>query len=190
MPYTKSKTIAERAAWDYVNSPEGSELELSTVLPNWVFGPVLSEDFSPSIRLVQRLLNGDLPGCPDLTLGVVDVRDLASLQLLVMTRPEAAGQRFLAISPPSVTVKQVAMILKERLPNASKKVTTRQLPSFLLRIVAFFDQEIATVAPILGKKGDSTSEKARRILGWEPMSKEDALVATAESLIKLGLVKK
>jgi dihydroflavonol-4-reductase len=189
-PYTKSKTLAERAAWDYVNSPEGKGLELCTVQPTWIFGPVLSEDFSPSILLVQRLLNGDLPGCPDLTLGVIDVRDLASLQLLAMTRPEAAGERFLAVSPPSVTIKQVAMTLKERLPNASKRVTTMQLPNFLLRILALFDQEIASVAPGLGKKLDCTNEKAKRVLGWEPISKEDAIVATAESLIKLGLVKK
>jgi nucleoside-diphosphate-sugar epimerase len=189
-PYTKSKTLAERAAWDYVNSPEGKGLELCTIQPTWIFGPVLSEDFSPSILLVQRLLNGDLPGCPDLTLGIVDVRDLASLQLLAMTRPEAVGERFLAVSPPSVTVKQVAMVLKERLPNASKKVTTMQLPNFLLRVLAWFDEEIASVAPALGKKADCTNEKAKRVLGWEPISKEDAIVATAESLIKLGFVKK
>jgi dihydroflavonol-4-reductase len=189
-PYEKSKTIAERSAWDFVKSPEGQGLELSIINPVAILSPVLSEDFSPSILLVQRLLNGDLPGLPNLAFGIVDVRDVASLHLLAMTKPAAAGERFLAISPPSMTFQEIAITLKERLPNESKRTRTRVLPDFLVRIVALFDKEVAVIAPHLSKKKDCTNEKAKRVLGWEPRSREDAIIATAESLVKLGLVKK
>ncbi|KAE8444798.1 hypothetical protein EG329_014258 [Mollisiaceae sp. DMI_Dod_QoI] len=189
-PYPKSKTIAERAAWDFIKSPEGQGLELSVINPVLIVGPILSDDFSPSIILIQRLLNGDLPGCPNLTFGIVDVRDCASLHLLAMTHPAAAGERFLAASPPAMSVKEIAMTLKERLPNEARRTKTRSLPDFLLRILALWDAEVASVVPQLGKKSDASSEKAKRVLGWEPRSREDAVVATAESLVKLGLVKK
>lgn len=189
-PYEKSKTLAERAAWDFIKSPEGQGLELSVVNPVGVFGPVLSGDFSPSIIAVQRLLNGDLPGLPNLSFGIVDVRDVASLHLLAMTKPAAAGERFLAISPPSMMFKEIAITLKQRLPKEAKRTRTRVLPDFLLRIVGLFDPQVALILPQLSKKRDCTNEKAKRVLGWEPRSREDAIVATAESLVKLGLVKK
>lgn len=189
-PYEKSKTIAERAAWNFVKSPEGQGLELSVVNPVGIFGPVLSADFATSIILVQRLLNGALPGCPDLHFSVVDVRDVAALHLKAMTHPAAAGERFLAVSPPLISVKDMATILKKRMQNSAKRTPTRELPDMLLRIVALWDKEVAYVVGQLGKKKASTNEKAKRILGWEPRSAEDAIIATAESLVKLGLVKK
>lgn len=188
--YTKSKTIAERAAWDYVQSAEGKGLELSVVNPVGIYGPVLSKDFSTSIILVQRLLSGSLPGLPDVMFGVIDVRDAASLHLLAMTNPAAVGERFLAIAPPSMTIQEIARTLKQRLPELSKKTKTMVLPNLLLRFVALFDSEVAYIVPSLGKRLDCTNEKAKRVLGWEPRSREDAIVATAESLVKLGLVKK
>jgi len=189
-PYTKSKTLAERAAWDFVQSPEGQGLELSVINPAGVFGPVLSEDFSPSIILIQRLLNGDVSGCPQLMFGIVDVRDVASLHRLAMTHPDAAGERFIAISPASMSVQEIAITLKQKLPQLTKRTPTRTVPNFLLRLMAIFDPEVSAVLPELGKWKNATNEKARRVLGWEPRSREDAIVATAESLVKLGLVKK
>lgn len=187
-PYTKSKTLAERAAWDFIKSPEGQGLEMSVVNPVGIYGPVLSGDFATSIILVQRLLNGNLPGCPNLTFGIVDVRDVASLHLLAMTSPAAAGERFLAIAPRSMTVQEIAITLKRKLPELSKRTPTRVLPNFLIRIVALFDPATASVIPQLGKFKDATNIKAKELLGWEPRSREDAIVATAESLVKLGLV--
>lgn len=188
-PYTKSKTLAERAAWDFVKSPDGQGLELSVIIPVGIYGPVLSKDFSTSIILVQRLLNGDVPGCPNLSFGIVDVRDVSSLHLLAMTNPAAAGERFIAIAPRSMTVREIAITLKQKLPELTKKTPTRTVPNFLLRIVALFDKEIASVIPMLGLWKDATSEKAKNVLGWEPRTREDALIATAESLVNLGLVK-
>lgn len=189
-PYAKSKTLAERAAWDFIKSPEGAGLELSVINPAAIFGPVLSDDMSASILLIQRLLNGDLPGCPKLVFGIIDVRDVASLHLLAMTNPAAAGERFIAISPKSMTVQEIAITLKQRLPQLTTKTPTKVLPNLLLRVIAFFDKEIASVAPQLGRWKDATNEKAVSLLGWKPRSREDAIVATAESLAKLGLVKK
>lgn len=107
-----------------------------------------------------------------------------------MTNPAAAGERFLAISPPSMTVKEIAIVLKQRLPKLAERTRTRTLPDFLLRIIALFDGDVATIAPQLGKKADASNEKAKRVLGWKTRSREDTIVATAESLVKLGLVKK
>jgi dihydroflavonol-4-reductase len=188
-PYAKSKTLAERAAWDFVNSPQGKGLELSVINPAAIFGPILSEDISASILLIQRLLNGDLPGCPNLVFGIVDVRDVASLHLLAMMNPAAAGERFIAISPKSMTVQEMAVTLKQRLPDLTAKTPTRVIPNLLLRFIALFDRELSSVAPQLGKWKDGTNEKAEKVLGWKPRNREDALVATAESLVKFGMVK-
>ena len=188
--YGKSKTIAEKAAWDFIKSEDGQGLELAVVNPVWIFGPVLGNHISTSVLIVQRTLKGDLPGLPQLSLGVVDVRDVADLHLLAMTNPKAEGGRFLAISPPNMTCKEIALLLKERFPEAAKKVPTRVVPNILLRIVALFDKEVASVVPELGKTREATNEKAKTVLGWNPRSREDAIVATAESLLKLGLVKK
>lgn len=187
--YAKSKTIAERAAWDFIKSQDGDGLELSVVNPVGIYGPVLGTDLSTSIVLVQLMLNGGLPGCPQLSFGVVDVRDVVSLELLAMTHEKAVGQRFLAVAPPAMSIQDIAMVLKDRLPEASKKVPTRILPTILLRIVGWFDKRVALLVPELGKTKGMTNEKAKNVLGWNPRSREDALVATAESLIKLGLVK-
>jgi nucleoside-diphosphate-sugar epimerase len=92
LPYAKSKTLAERAAWDFV-ARDGSALELAVVNPVMVFGPVLGPDYSASILLVQRLLDGTVPGCPRLYFGIVDVRDIADLHLRAMTHPAAKGGR-------------------------------------------------------------------------------------------------
>jgi nucleoside-diphosphate-sugar epimerase len=189
-PYQKSKTIAERAAWDYIESEDGKGLELSVINPMGIFGPILGQDFAPSIILIRRLLDGDIPACPQISFGVVDVRDVASLHLLAMTLDGAPGERFIATSGPAMTIQEMALVLKERLPEVARKTPTRVLPNFLLRIIALFDKEVGLITGELGKKRDGTNEKAKTVLGWNPRSREDALVATAESLVKFDLLKK
>ena len=150
--YEKSKALAEKAAWEWLEK-EGEGMEMATVNPVGVFGPVIGGGSSTSLELPTRLLNGQLPGLPDLSFGVVDVRDVASLHLLAMKSPQAAGQRYLAISDElSVSTKEIAEILKSGLPAAdSKKVPTRMLPSWLLKIVGHFDSTGALIAPELGE---------------------------------------
>jgi dihydroflavonol-4-reductase len=186
--YPKSKTLAERAAWDFL-AKEGGALELTTVNPVGVFGPVLGPDYSTSIQIVSRLMDGKIPACPRLTFGVVDVRDVADLHLRAMTHPAAKGERFLAVSGDFMTILQIAQVLKSRMGAAAKRVPTRELPDWILRLIAKFDPSLGQVVPELGRRKNGISEKARRVLNWSPRSREEALIATAESLVRLGLLR-
>ena len=186
--YPKSKTLAERAAWDFM-AKEGGGMELSVVNPVAVFGPVLAADYSTSILLVQRLMDGAIPGCPQLYLGVVDVRDVADLHLRAMTHPAAKGERFQCVAGDFVSMLEIAQMLKRRMGAAAKRVPTRQLPNWLVRLAALRDPAVKVILPELGKRKNATNEKARRVLGWAPRSNEESVVATAESLVRLGLLK-
>jgi dihydroflavonol-4-reductase len=186
--YVKSKTLAERAAWDFA-AREGGALELSVVNPVGVFGPVLGPDYSTSIRIVQRLMDGAMPGCPRLSFGIVDVRDVADLHLRAMTNPAARGERFLAVAGDFVTIQEIAQVLKARMGDRARRVPTRVLPDWIVRLVSLFDSSVALIVPELGKFKNATNEKARRVLGWAPRSNEDAIVATAQSLLRLGLLR-
>jgi nucleoside-diphosphate-sugar epimerase len=187
-PYVKSKTLAERAAWDFI-AKDGDKLELSVVNPVGVLGPVLGGDYSTSILLVQRLMDGAMPGCPKLYFGVVDVRDVADLHLRAMTNPAAKGERFLAVAGDFVSMQDIGGVLKARMGAAARRVPTRQLPNWLVRIVSLRDPAAKQIVPELGKRKNATHEKARRLLGWSPRSNEECIVATAESLVQLGLLK-
>lgn len=186
--YTKSKTLAERAAWDFI-ARAGGALELSVVNPVGILGPVLAADYSTSILLIQRLLDGAMPGCPRLWFGLVDVRDVAGMHMLCMTHPDAKGERFLAAAGEFLTIAQIARILKRKLGPMAKRVPTMELPDFLVRLAARRDLAVQQILPELGKRKDGTNAKARRVLGWSPRSNEEAILATAESLAALGLLK-
>jgi nucleoside-diphosphate-sugar epimerase len=187
-PYTKSKTLAERAAWDFM-SKEGGALELSVVNPVGVFGPVLGPDYSASILIVQRMMDGAMPGAPKLYFGAVDVRDVADLHLRAMTNPAAKGERFLAVAGDFISMLEIGAMLKRRMGAAAKRVPTRELPNWLLRLAALRDPAIKVILPELGKIKNATNEKAKRLLGWAPRSNEESIIATAESLVRLGLLK-
>ncbi len=186
--YAKSKTLAEHEAWNFMGRERGG-LELTVVNPVGVFGPVLGADYSTSIIVVQRLMDGALPGCPKIYFGVVDVRDVADLHLRAMTHPAAVGERFLAVSGDFMSVAEMAKVLKNRMGVWAKRVRTWQIPNFVVRLAALRDPAVRQVTPELGKRKNATSEHARKLLGWEPRSREDAIAATAESLVKLGLLK-
>ncbi len=188
LPYVKSKTLSERAAWDFI-AREGGGLELSVVNPVGVFGPVLGPDYSTSILLVQRLMDGAMPGCPRLCFGVVDVRDVADLHIRAMTHPAAKGERFLAIAGDFMWILDIARVLKGRMGASAKRVPTTQLPNWLVRIAALRDPAVKQILPDLGKAKNATNEKAKTVLGWTPRSNEECIVATAESLVRLGLLK-
>jgi nucleoside-diphosphate-sugar epimerase len=188
LPYVKSKTLAERAAWDFM-AKEGGRLELAVVNPVGVFGPVLGPDYSTSILLVQRLMDGAVPGCPRFSFGIVDVRDVADLHVRAMTHPAAKGERFLAIAGDFMSIREIADVLKRRLGTSARRVPTWQLPNWLVRLAALRDPAVKQILPELGKRKNATGEKARRLLGWAPRSNEEALVATALSLVRLGLLK-
>jgi nucleoside-diphosphate-sugar epimerase len=186
--YPKSKTFAERAAWDFISS-EGGSLELSVVNPVGVLGPVLGPDYSTSILMVQRFMDGAVPGCPRLSFGLVDVRDVADLHIRAMTNPAAKGERFLAVGSDDVPMVDIARVLKARMGAAARRVPTRQIPDWLVRLAALRDPAVRQILPELGKRKKVSNEKARRLLGWSPRSYEESVVDTAESLVELGLLK-
>jgi nucleoside-diphosphate-sugar epimerase len=139
--------------------------------------------------LVQRMMDGALPGLPRLCFGVVDVRDVVDLHLRAMTSPAAKGERFLAVAGDFMWIVEIANVLKDRLGDLAKRVPTRELPNFLVRLASLRDSAVKQIIPELGIAKNATNEKARRVLGWTPRSKEDSIVATAESLLRLGLLK-
>lgn len=186
-PYQKSKTLSERAAWDFI-AREGGGLELASVNPVAVMGPALGPDYSHSIRLVKSLMDGQ-PGCPRINSGYVDVRDVADLHLRAMTDPAAKGERFIAIAGESMWMVDVAKILRRRMGAAASKVPTREIPNWLVRLLALTNPALKPVAPLLELNMNATSEKAQRLLGWSPRSAEESIVAAAESLVRLGLAK-
>jgi len=186
-PYQKSKTLSERAAWDFI-AEEGKGLELSVVNPVAVLGPVLGPDFSHSAQIIKRMMDG-MPGCPKINSGFVDVRDVADLHVRTMTNPAANGERFIAISGSSMWLLDVAKVLKRHMGPAANKVSTRELPNWLIRVLALRNPAMKSIAPLLDIRMDATSQKATRLLGWKPRSSEEAIVATAESFLKLGLLK-
>ncbi|MFA6965335.1 SDR family oxidoreductase [Bosea sp. (in: a-proteobacteria)] len=186
--YPKSKTLAERAAWEFVDG-QGRGLELAVVNPVGIFGPLLGPDLSASILLIRSMLEGKLPALPRLMFGVVDVRDVADLHLKAMTDPAAAGERFIATAGDFLSMQQIAQALKDRLGPAADKVSTRVLPDWLVRLVARFSAAARQAAtPELGRTKNASSAKARAMLGWEPRPAAEALAATGESLVRLGLV--
>ncbi len=185
-PYQKSKTLAERAAWDFI-AREGAGLELAAVNPVGVMGPVLGPDYSHSIRIIKSLMDGQ-PGCPRINSGYVDVRDVADLHLRAMTNPAANGERFLAIAGESMWMTDVAKVLRDRMGDAASKVPTREIPNWLVRTLALTNPLMKAIVPLLDVNMNATSEKAQRVLGWRPRPREDAIADTAESLVRLGLV--
>lgn len=186
--YPKSKTIAERAAWDFI-ADQGGKLELAVVNPVAIFGPVLSADYAPSILFVKRLLDGAIPACPRLYFGTVDVRDVADLHLRAMSHPAAKGERFIAIAGDSISLLDVARILKKNLGTVASRVPTHEMPDWVVRLLAHFVSDMKMLAPEVGKQKNISNEKARRVLGWTPRSNEEGILATADSLHKLGLLK-
>lgn len=185
--YERSKTIAERAAWDWLER-EGGALELVTICPGAVLGPVLGRDFSASIDIVKKMLDGSLPGLPRFGWPLVDARDVADLHVRAMTDPRAAGQRYIAAGP-FFWMSDVAQVLRDRLPQLAKRVPRRALPSWLVRISAMFDPVVRDRLFELDKMRPVSMDKARTELGWSPRSNAEAIVATAESLLREGIVK-
>jgi dihydroflavonol-4-reductase len=185
--YIRSKTIAEKAAWDFIKA-EGGELELTTVNPGAVLGPVLGTDYSASIQIVEKLMKGDFPGSPRLGFPLVDVRDIADLHVRAMTSDKAAGERFLGAGA-FYWMEDVAKVLRDDLGMRARKVPAGKLPTWIMRLLANFDPIVKGIAFELGKERPISHEKATRLLGWTPRPERESIIATAESLIREGIVR-
>lgn len=187
-PYPKSKTLAERAAWDFM-ATEGGSMEMSVVNPCGVFGPVLGPDISTSISLVKMMMSGEMPMLPRVSFPIVDVRDVADLHFRAMTDPVAKGERFIAAAGNLMWFQEIAKVLKDKMGPNGRKVSVRQVPNWMVHIMALFDPKAKSILSDLSAEKNLSHEKASRILGWAPKSNEEALLATAESLVRLELVK-
>lgn len=179
--YPKSKTLAERAAWDFI-AREGGTMQLATVNPVGILGPVLGHDYSSSVQLIKAVRDARLPRLPRVSFGIVDVRDVAALHLLALTRPEAAGQRFLAISGEVMSAQEVALLIRGHLGEAGARITTKTMPDGVLKALAPFSRAVRGSLPDLGVVRRASSAKAERVLGWSPRSREEAILATVDSL--------
>jgi nucleoside-diphosphate-sugar epimerase len=177
-PYARSKTIAELAAWDLARE-RGATEKLAAVNPGAILGPVINHARSFSLQLVERLLRG-MPGVPRIGYSVVDVRDVADLQIRAMTAPEAGGERYIAVDR-FLWMAEVATILREHLGEEAAKVPTRNVPNLLVRAMGLFDPSVRSVVGQLGVRREYNHEKAQR-LGWSPRPVEQTVVECARSL--------
>ncbi|WP_185248301.1 aldehyde reductase [Chryseobacterium bernardetii] len=187
-PYQKSKTLSELAAWKFINE-EGKGMELSVINPMGVYGPILAADTSHSIQPILQMLNGDMKACPKLTFGYVDVRDVADLHIKAMLSPLASGQRFIAVAGKSISLLEIAKILKDNLGKKADKVPTKEVPNWIIKFLSLFNPKFSMILPHLGLVKNGSNEKAKKLLGWKPRSTKEAILATAHSLIELNQVK-
>lgn len=186
-PYIQSKTVAERAARDWV-AAEGGGIEYCSICPSVVLGPVWSRDYSASVVIVKKLLDGSLGACPDFGFGVVDVRDVADLHVRSLTAPGMAGERFIA-SGRFVKLREAADILRAALGPEAHKVTTRNVPDWLVRVAAHFNPVAKAVVGELGSVRNQDASHAKAVLDWATRPVEQSIVDTARCLLDLGIVK-
>lgn len=187
--YPKSKTLAERAAWDFINGAENTnKMEMVAINPPLILGPVPNKIFRTSIELIRTLMLGQVPGVGRIKMGMVDVRDVAAALILAMTTPEAAGNRFLCSADEAMWVKDIADLLHKQYAGRGYKINRFQFPSFMVRVIALFDKKVSRVIDALDWDYELSNEKAKCILKWTPRSNEEAILSMAESLIEQGFV--
>ena len=183
-PYIRSKTLAERAAWDWL-AEQPNALELTVVNPVGIFGPALGPKYSSSLRIVASLLAGKIPFSPHQEFGIVDVRDLARLQAMLMTEDSAANRRFIAASDGIWTIARIGKLLKDALGRDGRRAASIELPDLAARMLARINPRLGIEAKELGKS-KRISNAAAKALGWQPRPGADTLLDTARSLLALG----
>jgi dihydroflavonol-4-reductase len=186
--YAKSKNLAEREAWKFINGAENTnKMEMVAINPPLILGPLPNKDLATSAEMISTLMLGQVPGVARLKVGIVDVRDVASALILAITTPEAAGNRFIC---PAATVwlKEIADTLHKEYAARGYKIHTLQFPVFLVRVLALFDKKIASVTNDLNWDFELSDEKIKRVLKWSPRPAEEAILSMAESLIEQGFV--
>jgi nucleoside-diphosphate-sugar epimerase len=181
--YRQSKRFAEQAAWKFVRE-NGFEASFTAVLPGAVFGPLLMRDNIGSVQIIDRLLQGKMPGNPRLGFEVIDVRDLADLHIRAMTMPQATGERFLGVGE-FMWMREISSTLRGALGEAANKVPTRNLPDIVLKTLSLVNPALREITPSLGREHRHSTDKARRLLGWVPRPARSTIVDCAHSLLAL-----
>lgn len=184
-PYAKSKTLAERAVWDFVTR-EAPDLNLTAINPAFVLGAPLDDHLSASIKVVERLLRGKHPALPDLGFTCVDVKDIADMHVRALTTPASVGQRIIGANR-FVHVVEMAKILAAGYPD--RRIVTRQAPDWLIRLIALVDKPVRSIIPRLGERDEVSSKRAEDLLDMTFAKVEHSIRATADFLVSRGLVK-
>ncbi|MDJ1466884.1 aldehyde reductase [Cytophagaceae bacterium DM2B3-1] len=187
--YEKSKTLAERAAWNFMDR-DGGTLEFATINPVAILGPSLNAHISGSFHLLQHLLDGSMKAIPNIPLNVVDVRDVADLHIRAMTNPKANGQRFIATADGQISIPEIAAFLKKKMPDIAKNVSTKKLPDWILYFTSLFNVRAKEATMLLQVNRNVSNQKAKKILDWTPIAtQEQTILASLESMVKYGIVK-
>ena len=188
--YEKSKTLAERAAWDYVkNLPEDKRFELAVINPGVIVGPVIVNIESAAITFTKKILNRDFPMVPDLNAGCINVRDVALAHITAMTLPEAAGHRHILALP--LTFHNIALMLNDEFESQGYNIPTRKAPKFLVWLLSWFDPQAKVLLPYVDKTDwKMSNDRMVRVLGIEPRDLKEAVVSMGYSIIEAGMVKK
>jgi nucleoside-diphosphate-sugar epimerase len=186
--YEKSKGLAERAAWKFI-SDDGGDLELVTINPVAIFGPVLGPVNSPSLGILKMLLSGSMKAIPKIPLNIVDIRDVADLHIRAMVNPAAGGQRFIATADGEISMPEIAILLKNAMPEKATNVSIKTIPNWLLYLSALFNSQAKKAAYLLKISRNVSNDKAKKLLGWKPVaSNEEAILASLESMTKFNLL--
>jgi nucleoside-diphosphate-sugar epimerase len=187
--YNQSKVLAERAAWDFIRR-EGGHLEFSVINPVGIFGPSLGPVLSSGFELLKNMIDGTMKALPNLTLNIIDVRDVADLHIRAMTHHKANGERFLALAGGKMSMPEIARLLKDKRPEVSGKISGKVLPDWLVRIAALFNPKAKTIASMLKASRNVSNSKAREVLGWKPIAtNEQAVLLAVDSMLKFGNIK-
>lgn len=186
--YEKSKLLAERAAWDFIRQ-EGGSLEFTTINPVAILGPSLGTHVSGSFGLVQHLLDGSMKAVPNIPLNIVDVRDVADLHIRAMTTPLANGERFIATADGQISMPEIARLVKDKMPEVAKQVSTRILPNWILYVAALFNEQAKHAAPLLSINRHVSNAKAKNVLGWTPIATNEEIIRiTVNSMLQYGII--
>ena len=185
-PYAKSKTLAEKAAWEFVESLEESKkFELTVINPVAVTGPMLTNDIGSSNDFLLKLISGSMPACPKIHMGYIDVRDVAKAHIFSMTEEKTNGERII-VSENEMFFAEVGKTLNEA---GFKKSPTKEMPNFLVKIMSLFVGELKTLLSALNRKGDIDKTKAKSFFNWDYISTEQSVTETARQLQDMGLTK-
>ena len=183
--YSKSKTLAEKAAWDFIEA-EGKPFEFSVINPALVIGPSLSNDLGESNKAIQMVATGKMPVAVPLQFGYVDVRDVAAAHILAMQKQASDGERF-ALAEKDMWYEDVAKVLRE---NGFNKAPKLSVPVWAAKILANFSPELKMALPYIGRvRSVKHTSKAKDLLGWNPRPAEESILATANQIKDLGLIK-
>lgn len=188
--YEKSKTIAERAAWEFIKT-EGENLEFTTINPVAILGPSLDAHVSGSFHLLKNLLSGKMKALPNIPLNIIDVRDVTDLHILAMETAEANGNRFIASADGQISIPEIALFLKSKYSEIAEKVSLKKIPNWILNIAALFNAKAREGVLLTKMNRNVSNQKAKEILKWKPIAtQEDTILEAVDTMIKYDLIKK